>query len=203
LTRRLRQPQCIVRDERGATIIEFAIVFPVVMMVFMALWDLAYRQYATAILSGEVQRAARAGTLESAQSVSALTAIDERVRRNVKRINANMQNSDFTFTRRNFSDFTGAGKMEATTGPGSVCAAGYTYVDVNNSNTWDDGAQNGVGGAQDVQLYTVTVSYRPLFPINALYGGPANHTVKASTVLRNQPFQDQQARNAGITRNCP
>ncbi len=190
------------RDEKGATVIEFAIVAPVLAMTVLGLADLSHKTYMINVLQGQVQQAARDATLESSNDSAALAAIDQKVKDALRKINGQLDDSKFTITRRNFASFSDAGKMEPTTGPGGVCAAGFTYVDRNNSGTWDDGASGGQGDANDVTLYTIRVDYNPLLPINKMWGGAAIHRIEASTVLRNQPWKDQQARNPGITRNC-
>lgn len=189
------------RDRRGATLIEFAMVAPVMMFMIMGLLDLTYRIYVTAVFQGAVQKAARASTL--ATNNLSQTAVDAIVKDTFRQVNQTVKDSDFKFTRRNYQDFTNADKMEPAYGPGGVCAHNYTYLDVNNSNSYDDGAQDGQGGAQDVVLYTANVTYPALFPLSKLYGATSTPTITATTILRNQPFATQADRNAGTIRNCP
>jgi Flp pilus assembly protein TadG len=198
----------ILHDERGSHIVEFAVVAPVLLTMMMALFDITYRQYAIVMLQGALQKAARDGALESGGGVGADTALDAAVRDNFKRINSNLPNSAFTFTRRNFMNFTNAGEMEPSTGPSGRCAppAGmttYTYVDTNNSSSWDDGALSGSGGASDVISYTVRVEFPNMFPVTGLLGWSDRTVMSATTLLRNQPYNLQAARTAGPTRNCP
>ncbi len=189
------------RDDRGATLIEFALVAPVMLVVIMGLLDMTYRIYANAILQGAVQKAGRMATL--ATNNASQVAIDTAVKDAFKQVNSGVTDASFVITRRNYANFTNADKMEPSTGPGGVCATGFTYVDLNNSNTYDDGAQNGQGGAVDAVLYTVQVTYPTPFPVSSLYGASRTPTIRATTILRNQPFATQGARNAGTTRNCP
>ncbi len=199
----IRRLRSLRRDERGATLMEFAFVAPVMLLVIMGLLDMTYRLYATAVLQGAVQKAARDSTLEGATTAAAITAVDQKVKDVFKEVNGAVTDASYTFTRRNFDSFTNAGKKEPATGPGGLCATGFTYVDNNNSGSWDDGGNTGQGGADDVTLYTVQVRYRSLFPINGLFGASDDQTIIASTVLRNQPYGDQVQRNAGQTRACP
>ena len=53
-------------DAQGATVVEFAIVAPVLVLILMFLFDMGYYLYARAILGGEVQAAGRASALETA-----------------------------------------------------------------------------------------------------------------------------------------
>ena len=199
--------QCL-RDDRGAALVEFAVVAPVMLLAMLGTTSLAYRQYDIVMLQGALQEASRDGTLESGGVVGADATLDALVRTNFQRVNTQLPDSAFTFTRRNFRNFTAAGQLEPSTGPGGRCAppAGsttYTYVDINNSNSWDDGALNGQGGAQDVVLYTVRVSYPAVFPVPGVTGLNGTQTLTASTVLRNQPYNNQAGRVSGPTRNCP
>jgi Flp pilus assembly protein TadG len=200
--------QRIRADKRGAALMEFVFVAPVLLMVIMGLLDFGYRLYAKAVFEGVLQKAARDATLEGNASVASSTAIDTKVKDAFKDLNGTLTDNSFSFTRRNFKDFSNAGTMEPSTGPGGNCAppiggTTYTYVDVNNSNSWDDGADSGQGGANDVVLYTATVTYQAIFPVTALFGAPTTQTITASTVLRNQPYNNQAARATGPTRNCP
>jgi Flp pilus assembly protein TadG len=191
------------RNRRGTTTLELAMILPTLMVVIMGMLDFTYRLYATSIVQGAVQKAARDSTLEMNATQTSQDAIDTKVRNAVKDINGVVTDSSFTITRQNFENFTAAGKMEATTGPGGVCAPGYVYVDKNNNSVWDNGANSGQGGADDVTLYDVQVQYKALFPINALFGASNMQTIRAKTILRNQPYNTQAVRAAGTTRPCP
>ena len=196
------------RDERGAALLEFAFVAPVMLTLIMGLTSLAYRQYDIVMLQGALHEAAREGTLESGCQAGADAAIDAAVRANFKRVNTALPDSAFTFTRRNFSNFTTARQMEPATGGGGRCSppAGsttFTYVDTNNDGIWNDGALAGQGAAQDVVLYTVTVNYPSVFPVPGVAQLTGTQTLTATTVLRNQPYGSQLTRTAGLTRNCP
>ena len=44
------------QDQTGATIVEFALITPALMVVLMGLFDLAYNMYTNEMLNGEVIR---------------------------------------------------------------------------------------------------------------------------------------------------
>ena len=53
-------------------------------------------------------------------------------------------------------------------------------------------------------LYSVSIDYPRLFPIFAfLPGQTETYSLSTSTVLRNQPYGDQNSYAAPVTRNCP
>ncbi|HEX5183141.1 MAG TPA: TadE/TadG family type IV pilus assembly protein [Allosphingosinicella sp.] len=191
MSRRLRLPTArIVRDESAVTIIEFGIVAPVMLLMLMGFFDLAHTEYSRSVLQGAMQMAARSSTLESGLSSSA--AIDTAVENQVKRVVGSA--ATFTVSRLSYTDFGDVGKPEPytdTNGNGQY-DRGECYEDDNGNGQWDsDMGAAGQGGADDAVLYTVTASYKRMFPMARLLGWPANQTITASTVLRNQPYDSQ------------
>jgi len=174
------------RERHGATIVEFAIVAPVMMMLIMGLGDLLYQQYAQSILNGAVQKAARDSTIEAAST----STIDSRVQTMIQTV---ARNGTFSATRRSYDSFTEVAPEPFTdSNHNGVRDPGECYTDMNGNSQWDaDPGASGQGGASDVTLYTATVTYPRLFPVAGLLGWPSTQTVSASTLLKNQPYAAQ------------
>ncbi|WP_073973588.1 TadE/TadG family type IV pilus assembly protein [Erythrobacter donghaensis] len=188
------------RNREGVTLVEFAIVGPVLILMLMGLFDIAHTQYTSAVLHGAMQKAARDYTLESA-AVSANT-IDTRVQDQIRTVMPN--GATITFTRSAFDDFKDVNEPEPYTDMDNNgrCNNGEPYEDANNNSIWDVyRGQSGIGTARDVMLFTTNVSYPRLFPMFGMIGLPANVTLSASTVLRRQPF-DQGSNINPTVRNC-
>jgi Flp pilus assembly pilin Flp len=187
----------LARDERGATIIEFALVAPVLITLLMGLFDTGYNLYAASVLQGAIQKAARDSTIEGATPAS----LDAKVTLAVRRV---VPNAALVFERENYSSFSDIGTPEDFTdlnGDG-VCDNGEPYEDANGNNSWDtDRGRAGQGGARDAVLYTVKVTYPHAFPVGMLIGLSRDENLQSSTVLRNQPYSDQVVPPA-VTRNC-
>jgi Flp pilus assembly protein TadG len=176
-------------DTRGLTIIEFAIIAPTLLVLLMGTFDLGFRAYATSVLQGEVQKAARDATLETGSTAG--TALNSRVQTQVSRVIAN---GTWAFNRRSYSSFTRAGQAENFTDSNSngVRDAGECYQDENGNSNWDaDVGLNGQGTSDDIVVYTASVSFPRLFPMYGLLGWSPNQTISASTTLRNQPYGTQ------------
>ena len=120
-------------------------------------------------------------------------------------------NVTMTYERKTFVSFTRAGEAEefedrneiATGLPNGVRDAGECYFDENNNGAYDSKATAGIGGqggARDIVVYSAQAVYPRLFPLYGLVGSPTSQTIKATTVLRNQPFGIQQYVE---TKNCP
>lgn len=190
----------LARDERGATIVEFAIVIPVLSMILLFLFDAGYYLYAKAVLAGEVNAAGRASALETA-SDETRGLLDQRVSSQVKSL---VPTGDLSFLRTSYKSYSRAQmKAEAFTdanGNGH-CDNNEVFDDANRNGVRDlDSGVDGGGGAKDVTIYTATLRYRRLFPLINFIGGDPDVTLSSTTILRNQPF-DKQAEP--ILGNCP
>lgn len=196
----LRRLARLHRDSEGATIVEFALVLPVLMITLMGLFDLAYNMYTAQMLQGAIQNAARSSTIEGAADDQA--GIDAIVSRAVHAISPG---ATLQFDRRAYASFADVARPEDFTdvNTNGVCDNGEPYEDVNANGTWDpDRAASGFGGARDAVLYSVTVTYRRPFPIARFIPGQTDDfTLRSQTVLRNQPFGAQN-QGAPATGNC-
>lgn len=177
------------RDSQGATAVEFAAIAPALLMVLLGVMDLGYNLYAATLLEGAIQNAARASTIEGAEGRT--LSIDERVRDVVDDL---VFDATIEINRRAYTNFSDVAQPEAFTdvdGDGR-CNAGEPFEDANRNGAWDDDrGRDGMGGARDAVLYTVTVSYPRVFPVMKLLGLSSTVTTQSQTVLRNQPFDDQ------------
>jgi Flp pilus assembly pilin Flp len=184
-------------EDRGAAALEFALITPVLMMFMMGIGDLLHALYTRSIVVGAVQKAGRDGTIQNRDSATATTALDEKVMTIVRQA---APGATFVSTRQNYANFSNVDKPEPHTdkagGRTGQYDRGECYSDTNGNGSWDsDGGRTGVGGANDIAQYTITVTYPRLFPLPGLDWG-ANGTITASTVLKNQPYAAQGAATA-------
>lgn len=191
-------------NRRGVTVVEFAIVAPVLCLLLMGMMDIAHTLYMRATLQGIMQKAARDASLESGATIPRQTVIDSIVTEQVTLL-ANQ--AEVTFDRRFYRTFSEASTARAEewtdTNLDGTCNNGEPYTDLNNNNSWDrDGGNDGQGGARDTALYTATVEYPRLFPLAGLIGLSDTVRVRATTVLRNQPYADQGRNAEPVVRNC-
>jgi Flp pilus assembly pilin Flp len=182
-------PVRLVRDESGAYMLEFALIMPVFLLLVMGIFDLGTQMYAKAALGGAVEYAARNNTLEG--NAANQSAIDQMVR---DRVGVAARYATLSFNRTNFDNYVDVNKAEQftdTNGNGSR-DAGECYTDANSSNSYSSSrGASGQGGASDVVLYRVDMSFNRIFPLWAFLGQPQAKTISVSTVLRNQPYTSQ------------
>lgn len=191
----------LAKDEGGMTLVEFAIVAPVFFLLLIGLFDMGHQLYATSILQGTLQNSARQATLENGFSVQ--NDIDQALETQLQRV---MPVADVEITRRNFQNFTDIVTPEDFTDSNSdgICNDNEPFEDLNGNGTWDqDRGRDGLGGARDAVVFKATATYKRMFPLaNMVPGIEEDVVIEASTVLRNQPYNEQGERIAS-TGNCP
>lgn len=187
------------RDARGATLMEFALLAPVLLLLLLGMFDMGYNYYMQSQLQGAVQKAARDSTTQRANAGTA--TIDEQITAAVRDI---VPGAALTFSRRAYATFSDVDRAEDFTDldEDGTCNDGEPFEDANGNGAWDiDRGIDGGGGARDAVLYVVTVSYPRAFGVAGLAGLPDTVTSESTTVLRNQPWDAQAARSQ--VGNCP
>lgn len=186
----IRRHPSLRADDRGTTVLEFALIAPVMLTMLLGFFELGHQMYTTAILRGAVEAAGRSSSLADGPLNAA--TIDQKVTTQVKNV---AHHATVTFDRRFYSDYTHVAKPERYTDANSNGRwdSGECLEDVNGNNSWDaDPSRSGSGGAEDVIFYTVKVTYSRLIPIGGLIGIGNNVEIKAGTLLKNQPFAEHQ-----------
>jgi hypothetical protein len=169
------------------------------------LFDALFNLYMVSTLQGVVQKAARDSTLQSYNTPTGEATLDAAVTAQIHTLLPSATVPPPTrISYRTYAD-AAAKKAEpwTDTDHDGTCDNGEPYTDINSNGTWDaDGGNDAGGGAKDKTIYTVTVSYPRLFPVARLIGLPSNVTLTATTVLQNQPYDDQ-SQVGTKTLNCP
>lgn len=190
-----RKPR-IAADARGSTLVEFGFVIPILAVVLMGFFDLGYRSYVGAMVHGALSEATRMATVGNRTGAQ----IDALI---TSRLEPIARDGTLTVSKKSyfeFSDVRVAERITQDTAPVGSYNAGDCFEDANRNNAYDvDRGKTGLGGADDVILYEVTMVYPRLFPMAGLLGWPSDETVRASTLLRNQPFA---ARTNGVVIVC-
>ena len=195
------------RDQRAVTVVEFAFVAPVLLLLLLGGFDTAHTLYIRGVLQGAVQKSARDSALESGLSSANQPAIDDRVRASVLAL---ANNADIKITRRFYRTFAQAAAAKAEPFPGGndtnhngKCDNNEIFEDLNRNGIRDlDGGDGGQGAAVDRTVYTVTATYPRMFPVMKMIGGSGTTVVTATTVLENQPYANQATYTGSTVGHC-
>jgi Flp pilus assembly pilin Flp len=203
----------LVRDEGGTSIVEFGLICIPLIILLMGTLDAGHAYYVRTVLSGELNKLARTSSLEGASVTTQQNIIDDRMRATVKII---APNSTVAVSRRYYKTFSKAAAAQAESWtdndpdgpsgpllPNGTCDNGEPYIDANVNSTWDaDGGDGGQGGAKDVVIIKVDVTYKRLFPMQSLIGLSDDVVLVSDSILANQPFGNQNTYTTAVTRNC-
>lgn len=194
----MRRLRPLLADRRGAALVEFALVAPVLLLMLLGMFDMGYNYYVQSQLQGAIQKAARDSGIEGAHT--RIEQIDARV---ADAVHAIVPSAEVTFARKAYARFSDVARPEdfSDIDGNGKCNAGEPFEDANGNGTWDeDRGADGLGGARDAVLYVVTVSYKRAFGVTAFVGMPDTFTTQATTVLRNQPYGEQDI--SSLVGNC-
>jgi len=173
------------RDDSAVTILEFAMIAPVMLLLLLGLFDLGYRSYASSVLQGALHDAARMATVGG----YSMDQIDARVK---TRLSNFATRSTVTTAAASYYEFSGVSQPEKIVGdtvPLNAYNPGDCFEDVNGNNAYDtDRGRSGTGNADDIVRYRVTITFPRVFPLGTLMGWSNTQTLTSETVLRNQPY---------------
>lgn len=196
--------QCV-RDTRGATIIEFALISGPMVLLLMGGLELGYNSYVRSIMQGALNDAARTAAVEFPIIDVEGDTIEEQVETLIKHQIAHVApKAGVEVTQKSYFDFSDIGNPEKLMFDKNKNGRydpqdGDCFEDANGNGTYDkDAGKKGNGGADDVVLYTAQMSAPRLLPIDGFVpsiGPTIEYTL--TTAVRNQPF-DQQATPAVI-----
>ncbi|MDC0886392.1 pilus assembly protein [Altererythrobacter sp.] len=184
----LRLLKSLNRDKQGVTIVEFGLIAPTLLLMLMGLYELGHGMYVQSIVSGAMQDAGRDATLEGAKQSEMRELLK-------KRVLSVSPGSEVKLSFRNFGSYTEIGELEDfkdINGDGK-CSKNEPYEDLNENGMHDyyDG-EGGIGNARDAVVFRAVVEYDRIFPMPTLAGWSQKNTVEGVTVLRNQPFRQNQ-----------
>lgn len=181
-------------NQDGSSIVEFAVIAPVMFTLLFGGFDLGHNLYMRSVLQGAVNKAARDSALETGTQADVQERVDAAVKAQVLSVHSGARIRPEDFERSFFRTFSDAAFPDSEIilldgGEIGVCEEGEKYIDENNSGTFeDDGVADGQGYTRDAVKYTVTVRYERLFPFPKLAGLDGEVEMSASTVIANQPY---------------
>jgi TadE-like protein len=162
-------------SETGSTIVEFAVISPVMFTLLLGGFDFGHTLYMKSILQGAVNKAARDSTLETGTVAEIQAAVDQKVIDQVLKLNNTANIGPESFSRSYYRTFTDAAFPESEvwddTNSDGECNNDENYIDENNNSDFDaDGIADGQGYTRDAVKYTATITYNRLFPFPKLIG---------------------------------
>lgn len=202
------EAKAVCQDERGAVLMEFAFVAPVMFLMIMAGFDAGYSVYLQSVASGALEARARAASLDGATE----SQFDSEIRTAMYRIlPAYADNEDAVLlSKKNYTDYSRIDAAEKITtdhngngvldgpadwdGDGEIDTGDCWLDEDDNGEFGTNEGADGLGGADDGVYYTVTLRFPRLFPLASMMGLPEQQSVTVKTLVINQPYGTQAER---------
>ncbi|MEH3046863.1 TadE/TadG family type IV pilus assembly protein [Sphingomonas adhaesiva] len=198
LAPRRRPVAAIARDRRGATIVEFALVLLPFLTMLLGSLDIGYQVYLNALTNGALERAARKAAVGNRTRQQVIDLVTDEVRTILPVAQRSDPNAVIVtpLSYFNFSNVGGGERITGDTAPVGVYNVGDCYEDRNNNGRYDATGGGGadLGSSDDIIYYKVDVSVPRLSPLLAAIGLGNTTDIHAKTLIRNQPYGDQQVR---------
>lgn len=179
----------LLRDQRGATLVEFGLVAGPFILMLLGIMDLGYRGYVDTVSKSvlhQIARDASTGEMTPAEIKQQVQdGLDDLV----------LKDAVIDVTSESYFAFTNVGKPEKLTvdnnGNGQV-DPGDCFIDNNGNDVFDtDYGIAGTGGPDDIVNYKIEITSPRLFPLASMIGLDETMTISNSTAVRNQPFGAQ------------
>lgn len=171
--------------------LEFAVVVPVLTLMFIGFLDLGHWMFIRSTAAGALEGVARSAGVGGAGVNPA--AFQNAVETQIK---GAAPDATFAWDPRSYYQYSGIGKPEKLitdiNGNGSY-DSGDCWQDLNPNGVFDTSpGRAGVGGADDILYYKLTVTFPPLVDISGFVPGMAgDHSSTLTTIVRRQPFAAQ------------
>ena len=175
------------RDKRGNTAVEFGILFPTMLFMFVGLMEFSVYFWLDAVLENAALHASRYGITGNTNSgmtrEESITAAIQEHTYNMVKI------SDLTMSQTVYDSFSDIGQPEpyADANLNGQYDAGETFTDVNGNSVWDsDLGTAGAGGAADIVVYNIEFTSSGITGLLSPVLDNMKH--KAVVAVRNEPF---------------
>lgn len=183
------------RDTGGVTLVEFALVAPVMFLLIGALLELGYVAFARSTLESAILDASRRARVAECPGEAAALIEAEVIDRMAVVISHDGAPPEFT-VRSYGNEFGNVGNPEPFNdldASGSF-DPGEPYTDINGNGRWDEdmGKDGSYGSFGEVVQFTATFEVASLLPFVAarINGNEGFYPIAAETVVRNEPFKD-------------
>jgi Flp pilus assembly pilin Flp len=182
----------IISRAEGATVVEYALILPILLMLIMGILEYNTIMYAMSVLDGSVTAAAREGS--TGYTGSGYSTRQLYVYSLVKSHSSGLlAPASLNISSKSYSAFSNMHQPEPCISPTTApCPGtpGTNFVDINGNGIWDqDQGTSGVGGAGDIVVYTVSYPWPIYTPIlKPFLGSGGTFTITSSAVVKNEPY---------------
>lgn len=192
------------RDERGVAALELGILIIPLSAVLLGILDMGYGMYLRSTLQGAINDVARQAVVENPEFAGTGT-LESRMSTEIRsRLAGLAEDGDWNLEVASFNEFSRIGVPEKLVtdrnrngrydedNPSTPADEGDCWIDLEENGEYDtDPQRDGIGGADDIVLYTATMVKERFLPMAELIGMEPNYNIVVQATVRNQPYANQ------------
>jgi TadE-like protein len=182
------------KNQDGTTVLEFAFVAPVFVMMMLGGLDIGYSLYLRTVGAGTLEAAARSASLQGASQA----VMEARIRTAMNKLLPKNQRNvpgAVTITQKSYTDYSRVNQPELLVSDvdnDGVLDIGDCWLDEDEDGVFGvNQGRTGLGGSDDAVYFAVTMAIPRLFPMNTVLGWDDTQSVTVKTVIINQPYGAQ------------
>jgi Flp pilus assembly pilin Flp len=184
------------KAESGATLIEFALVLPPLLLLVIGMFEVATAMFVSTSVESALREASRYG-ITGSQPANGQTRQQQILQIIRDHTFGFLDPATTAISFKTYASFQDVGQPEPfvdTPPPGPLANGKYdpgeNFTDLNGNGQWDaDRGTNGVGNAGDVVQYKVDYDWHLMTPfLSQILGNNGVLHMSASLVVRNEPY---------------
>lgn len=192
--------RALLKDEQGATVLEFAFILLPMCVLLIGGLDLGYQSYARTMMQAALNDAARRATVENPQFSASGETTEAKIEAMIGEMVGHIAvDAEINVTRQSYFEFSDVGNSEKLMTDHNDNGEydeedGDCWEDANYNGQYDvDAGITGGGNANDVVFYSAAIAMPRLFPTDAFLPLPDTIEMTLETAVRNQPYGNQGA----------
>jgi hypothetical protein len=192
----------VLAQQSGATIVEFALIFPIFLTLILGGWQLSYIGWAGNRLESAVREASRVGITGDEGTTTRKQLIENSVIKAMSSISM-ASGGTITFQSRaypSFASLNNPGEPYDDINKNNICDPGETFYDYDGDakRSTTDISTPGVGGPGDIVRYEVTYPMKLFVPLaKKLFGDGQKIDLRTRTVVQNELYGAGQTPTPG------
>lgn len=184
------RPRRLLKNAEGITTLEFALVAPVLLTMVFGIVEIGVLLFTSMVIESAVSNTSRLGkTGYTGTNISRQQTIMNMLTTSSKGM---LDMSKVVITTKSYSNFDKVGDPEPYTdlNNNGTRNSNEPYNDINGNGQYDtDMGKAGLGGADDVVVYTVSYPWQIMTPVlQQLMGTNGTYTLSSRVVVKNEPY---------------
>ena len=185
----------LLRDARGAVLMEFGLLIVPLCIVLMGVMDMGFGMYLRSTMQGAVNDVSRMAVVQD-PNFSGTGTTEQRIDAAIKARLAGLADyGTWDVDVESFNEYSRVGAPEKivrdANNDGEI-DSGDCWLDLEPNGEYDTApSRGGIGGADDIAVYTASLSMPRILPMAGLIGMSPNYEILVRSAVRNQPYANQ------------